>query len=486
LRGTLAQEALRTSFLQDKTVAYEELMLLHLERGDAASIRQAFAVAEQAKSRTLVDLLAGVIESSASSSSDSERGTHLQQLQADLHAIYNQFLGTGELADALSISELHQRAIHLEQQIRQLQLKEVGHVQGGDEMTARLPTETLQQELPADLTTLAYHIVGDEILAFVHRGETIQVVRHLSRATVIQQLLQRLNVQWNRFRAGQRFAQRHMAQLEQSTRRVLADLYRELLRPVVPLLPEAAVGATPPKLLVVPHGVLHQVPFHALHDGQQYWIDAYELSYAPSVTVFNLCQQRTRRGPHSGLVVGVPDDLIPSVTAEAEVVTQQLRAAQVETASLVETSATLHALREKAVRCDILHIACHGLFRADNPMFSALKLYDGWLTAADVMQLDLAGSLVTLSACESGRGQVLLGDEVIGLPRAFLGAGSATLVVSLWLAEDETTAALMAEWYAQLGQNIEPVAALRAAQLAVKALHLHPYFWAPFVLMGKR
>jgi CHAT domain-containing protein len=119
-------------------------------------------------------------------------------------------------------------------------------------------------------------------------------------------------------------------------------------------------------------------------------------------------------------------------------------------------------------------------------MFSALKLHDGWLTAADVMQLDLKDILVTLSACESGRSTVLQGDEVIGLPRAFLGAGAAAVVVSLWLVQDESTVTLMTHWYNGLNEGMGRATALRAAQRALRERHPHPYYWAPFVLIGQR
>jgi CHAT domain-containing protein len=153
---------------------------------------------------------------------------------------------------------------------------------------------------------------------------------------------------------------------------------------------------------------------------------------------------------------------------------------------LEEEAATVAAFTEAAPLHNVLHLACHGLFRADNPIFSSLKLYDGWLTAANVMPLRLDGALVTLSACESGRSQVLLGDEVVGLTRGFLGAGAATLVVTLWLVQDETTATLMADWYHRLRQGQSPTAALRAAQQALRETYRHPYFWAPFTVVGKR
>ena len=195
-----------------------------------------------------------------------------------------------------------------------------------------------------------------------------------------------------------------------------------------------------------------------------------------------LCQGRKERRSGRMLIVGVADALIPAVTTEVQTVAEHLNGATVR----LNEQATLKTLQREAPGCDLVHLACHGLFRADNPMFSALKLHDGWLTAAEVMQLDLTGALVTLSACESGRSQVVAGDEIIGLTRAFLGAGAATLVVSLWLVQDETTAALMGSWYAQLRHRMGRAAALRAAQLALKARYTHPYYWAPFVLVGKR
>ena len=119
-------------------------------------------------------------------------------------------------------------------------------------------------------------------------------------------------------------------------------------------------------------------------------------------------------------------------------------------------------------------------------MFSSLKVGDGWLAARDVIRLDLAGALVTLSACESGRNEVYAGDELMGLTRAFLGAGATTLVASLWLVQDETTAELMENWYEHLSEGVGRATALRNAQLALKDKFPHPYYWAPFVLIGQR
>ncbi|MBI3241835.1 MAG: CHAT domain-containing protein [Chloroflexi bacterium] len=482
LRGILSQEMARTSFVRDKTAAYEDLVQLHLARGGEENTWQAFAVAERAKSRALVDLLTGVVDARAAIPTDPELAAQLQLKQAGLESVYNELLsGQGKAA----LSELYGRAVKLEQEISRLRLQVTAAAPApAGQFDGPLTPEALQQQLPSDAILVTYYICGDEVLAFVGIRGKLKVARRLGLASSAQKLAQKLAMQWERFRAGPGFVARHMPQLEQSTQRVLAALYDELIAPLETIWAgSTGETASPPKLVVVPHGILHQVPFHALFDGKQYLIDRFEISYAPSLTVWALCQKRTAPPARKALVFGVADSLIPAAAAEAKAVAQHLDGVTVRTR---ETEATLAALQAEASGCSVLHLACHGLFRADNPMFSSLRLHDGWLMAVDAMQFELSGALVTLSACESGRSQVMAGDEIIGLTRAFLGAGASTLVVSLWLVQDETTMTLMGNWYEQLKRGTGRAAALRAAQLSLKAVHPHPYYWAPFVLVGQR
>lgn len=482
LRGGLAYEAMRTSFLHDKVAAYEDLTLLYLTLGDDHTQR-AFGIAERAKSRTLVDMLTGVIDAPAAGPHDPELAARLQLLQADLSAIYNELMGdTGKVLGEAQVASLYARASTLELDISRLRLLAAPAATAPVWWGAPLLLEDIQATLPPATLLVAYHIIGDEIMAFVGNASELHARRRLGTVPAIQQLLQRLAMQWDRFHVGRAFVELHMRQLEQSAQRVLAALYQALFAPLEPLIAQLAPGAGPHKLAIIPHGLLHQVPLHALYDGQGYLIDRYEISYAPSATVLALCQQRTARVAGRRLVVGVAGPQIPAVAGEVRAVAEELGGAQIQ----LDEQATLATLLRDAPGCATLHIACHGLFRADNPMFSALKLADGWLTATDVLPLDLDGALVTLSACESGRGKVIGGDEIVGLTRAFFGAGATTLVVSLWVVQDETTAELMSNWYAQLRAQAAPAQALRGAQLAIKAAHPHPYYWAPFVLSGKR
>jgi CHAT domain-containing protein/tetratricopeptide (TPR) repeat protein len=486
LRGTVTHEAVRTSFLRDKTVAYEELMAVHLNQEDEEGALQAFAVAEQAKSRALADLITGVVEKeSTGGSADIQLEEQIRALQADLNSTYNLLLG-GDNEDGMPLQKLRRRAVELEREINRLRLRTVANTTT-DPFAASMLSGRTRQETPSDVPLLAYHIVGDEIVAFVSTRDGIRVARNFGSVTAVARLLRRLNKQWNRFRPGREFAEQHMALLERSTQQVLASLYAELMSPLEVLLDEVSRSAhrgntAPQKLVIVPHGLLHQVPFHALFDGEQYLLERFEISYAPSTRIYSLLQKRARKKSDKALVMSVADPLIPAVTDEARAVARQLPGAEV----LSDRRATVNALRAKAPDCAVLHLACHGMFRADNPMFSALKLHDGWLAATEAMQLDLEGALVTLSACESGRSQIFAGDELIGLMRAFLGAGASTLGVSLWLVQDKTTAWLMEKWYEQLRDGVGRAAALRSAQLALKEKLPHPYYWAPFILIGQR
>jgi CHAT domain-containing protein len=376
---------------------------------------------------------------------------------------------------------LGRRARDLEQELSHLRLETASGTQALGIGKSSLTLRQIQQQLPGDLTLLSYHLCGDEVLAFVVTQEAIRVVRHMATPAAVEEQIALLAAHWNHLRMSGIFIERHMAALERNAQRILQRLYHALVAPLAEIA-GLEVGDPLQRLVIVPHGLLHQVPFQALYDGERYLIEMAELSYAPSATILTLCQERMARPWSRLLVMGVADPAIPAVEAETRAIAQTFPEAEI----LMNEQANLGDLRSNVSRCAILHLACHGVFRADNPMFSALKLYDGWLTAAESVQLDLDGALVVLSACESGRGAVLAGDETIGLVRAFLGAGAATLAVSQWLVQDDTGAMLMAEWYARLARGQSLTASLRAAQLALKSSHPHPYYWAPFVLIGSR
>ncbi len=138
---------------------------------------------------------------------------------------------------------------------------------------------------------------------------------------------------------------------------------------------------------------------------------------------------------------------------------------------------------------DIVHFACHGeTVESGDPMQSCLRLTpdennDGRLTAAEIFNLKLNAQLVILSGCETGRGELWGADEMIGLTRSFLYAGTPCLMVSLWKVDDNATCLLMGNFYDNLATSGK-AEALRAAQIKTMQTKKHPYYWAAFYLVG--
>jgi CHAT domain-containing protein len=235
------------------------------------------------------------------------------------------------------------------------------------------------------------------------------------------------------------------------------------------------------RLILVPYGPTHGVPFHALFDGNQHLAERFEVWTAPSSSLLGLCAERVRASVEavSALAVGYSAGSLPAVIDEARDV-----AALLGGRCFVQDGATRAAVLANADRHDIVHLAAHGEARLDNPLFAHIVLADGQLTMADVFNMRLKGALVTLSACETGRVAVVGGDELVGLSRGFLFAGASTLVQSLWRVDDRATAELMHCFYDRLRVGEAPGVALRAAQRTFIEQGAHPYMWAPFQVVG--
>jgi CHAT domain-containing protein len=264
--------------------------------------------------------------------------------------------------------------------------------------------------------------------------------------------------------------------LARNARGVLRSLYRLLLEPVAAALEGRRA------VQIIPYGVTHAVPWHALFDGERHLLQRVEVAVSPSSAVLQLCEGRRRRRwrGQGALVMGYSDGgRLPAVGPEVQGVVTVLGGQ-----CYAEGEATRARLIEQAPRYDQIHLAAHGEARLDRPEFAHLKLADGQLSMTDVFNLSLDGALVTLSACETGRSVVTGGDELIGLARGFLYAGAATLVQSLWRVEDGSTARLMERFYGRLQQGAPAGTALRQAQLDLLGEGAPPYVWAPFQLVG--
>ena len=180
-------------------------------------------------------------------------------------------------------------------------------------------------------------------------------------------------------------------------------------------------------------------------------------------------------------MLAVADKTTPYINEEVAALRELLPKARV----FVGAEAREDKLRQYGSSAGKIHIAAHGIFRADNPKFSSLRLGDSWVLLFDIFNLQLGAELTTLSACETGMNAVWEGDELLGLAGGFLYAGTPSLVVSLWTVNDRSTAQLMRRFYQGLKSGFSKSRAIQEAVLEVKARFPHPYYWAPFILMGK-
>ena len=303
--------------------------------------------------------------------------------------------------------------------------------------------------------------------------ETIKITA-ISVVSRVIHFLHLLRFQLSKFRMGTAYAHRFEQPLLSATHSHLEALCAELIAPIREHL-------NAKHLVFVPHGALHFLPFHALRYGDEYLCDAHTISYAPSATVFALCQEKTGNDMANSLVMGIPDERAPHILNEVQSVATLLP----HTELFLGSKATAEILRERGSASSLLHIATHGTYRQDNPMFSGIRLGDGYLNLYDLYQIRLPAKLVTLSGCATGMNFVSAGDELLGLQRGLFCAGASSLLLSLWDVHDESTSALMQVFYKSYIQTGDMAGALQSAMKQLRQQSPHPYFWAPFVLVGK-
>ena len=477
VRSRAVAAELKVAFLADKADVYERLVGLLVREPSSSTVSEAFRYVERSKSRALLDdLLAGPAASAQS------RRSRVTRLSKRVKALRNQ-LSTAYLTvyegnavpqdDSLSSTEKGHSIADLEkalaQATRDLELARADDARRGQVDEAALA----ETPLPPGDVLIEYYCVGADLLAFVRRGADVEL-RMVAAVEDIEALVDKLSFQIGKCALGAEYVMGNLDNLRRGIDRCLQSLYRQVIGPIEDLLHQGD------RLIVVPHGALHGLPFHAFHDGEGYLVDRYAITVAPSAAVMHACRQIARPIGDRAMVVGIDDPGLPMVPREVEAISRTWESAKVA----LGPRATSRVLRRHIGTFDVLHLATHGVFRADNPSFSSIKLADAWLTVRDLAELARGAQLVTLSACETGVNGLAAGDEVIGLTRGLLGAGCSAVVASLWTVSDESTSRLMERFYASLRQGTAPAVALREAMLEIRRQYDHPYFWAPFMVIG--
>jgi CHAT domain-containing protein len=265
-------------------------------------------------------------------------------------------------------------------------------------------------------------------------------------------------------------------------------LHKWLITPIQEHLPPAD-SDSPPRLGIIPHDLLHYLPFGLLYDGENTLLDGYTLFYGPSVSSLRFIFEKRHPDADTLLAFANPDapgaPHLHYAVEEAQAV-----ATLYGTQPFIGSDATEGRFKAQAGEYGVVHVAAHSDYNPQSPLFSAILLQtgedeDGRLETHEVFNLHLPqADLVVLSACETHLGELGAGDELVGLERAFVRAGSPSLLSTLWPVDDAATAALMERFYTHLRAGVPKAEALRLAQIETRAEHPEPYYWAGFVLVG--
>jgi CHAT domain-containing protein len=499
-RSLLEAEEYRQSFFEGELRPYASMMdvLLLAGRPD-----EAFNYSERARSRVFLDVIGSKVQLSRVKSGLLEEERTLQERIASIKARLS-----GEEEGETDRPVLRKQLTEAERaysaflaRVRKQDKEQVSLMS-----VEPLTLKEVQEFLDPQTTLVEFFISERNAFVFVVEKDKLQFVTvELPReklASLVKDLRESL------FTLGEK----------NNFDEASALLYKQLIEPLLPYI-------TGKELIIVPHDVLHYLPFHALvgPDGR-YLVEKYPVYYLSSASLLQFVKEKRKAGGEKVLAFGNPDLGDPEKNLEyAELEAKEVKAAYPESSVYIGKEATEEKSKTFSPNHDILHFATHAKLNEDDPLSSAVLLAregkeDGRLEVREIFGMALKANLVVLSGCETGLGKLSTGDELVGLTRAFIYAGTPSVVASLWSVDDSSTAQLMASFYRNL-KTMSKVEALRQAQLELirgegrsdmlarrgiggvgklgetpsaplsapgsnSVSTSHPYFWAPFILVG--
>jgi hypothetical protein len=282
-RAPLPAEEFRTAFLADKLMAYTEMVRLCLAEGTPSRVAEALGYVERARSRALVDMLVGTLPATPRPRDAFETSltTRLEMLHEELNWYYSQINRSDSEAVARgagTMTALYDAVREREAAISEITLQRRQRPAHGLTQAAPFDLIALMSDLGEETALVEYFSLDGELLAFVVTGDGIGVVRLSGAEADVEAVLRQFHFQLGALRHGVDRLRHHLPALLTRARDHLCTLYDWLLRPI-----EGLLGRR--RLLVVPHRVLHYVPFQALCDGFSYVIERREVGYAPSAAV---------------------------------------------------------------------------------------------------------------------------------------------------------------------------------------------------------
>jgi CHAT domain-containing protein len=496
---------------EERQAIYHEYADLLIEQG---KIDEGFNVTEQVKARALLGLIAAR-RTTASAIITDQQGK-LTELSRSIASLRTQLLASPiSMKQRAKIEqEIEESEFALEEAQAEAEMK-----QAGKRMAWFWPVAVgqVQQRLNPDRECMLEFFLGERrSFAWLISSNDVSLEILPGRQEIekaVTPFLAAINTKPNNL-----YLERRLTTQQELAEKLCDQLFGQLAGRLAP-------GK---RLIVVPDGILYYLPFETLRHNGRYLVEDHEISYLPSAGLLELLRDsksQAETGDKLDLLafgdpVFSPEGVKPKRGGDGIAATRQVLSAMdgfhldalPRTRDEVEEIAKLFApdrcrvflgkeSTEEAVkaaplrRYKRLHFATHGLLNERNSSRSAIVLTldndpheDGFLEVGEIAKLNLDCDLVVLSACQTGRGQLFSGEGIVGLSRAFLYAGAGSVVVSLWNVSDISTSELMKSFYQHLINNMGNAAALREAKLQMLRSGnetRHPYYWAPFIVVGK-
>ena len=481
MRSQIKVEEYKSGFIDDKLNIYYDLVDLYLRLKQPD---KALEIVERAKSRNFIDLLANR-DIKFSGKVSEEMLSDGQQLENEIRRVQNEISGlvvkgsniTG--AEEKNLGYLNKKLQDLKQQYQDflIELKSQ-NAELAEMVTVEPPDiDSLKIILPDSVMMLEYFYTENKFYTWAVTNKQIIAKQKDFQANELISQVDTL---------------RKALQQQKSIVHISQELYHLLIQPF-----ESEI-VHQNHIVIVPHGILHYLPFAALLDNnQKYLIERFSVSLAPSAMVLDICMDKGQ--PFISSEVWTPDILafgnpdLDNPQLELPFAEKEIESVQLlypNATSYLNNQATETIFKQSCQTPNMILLSCHGEFDAVNPLFSSLLLTsdeqnDGRLTAHEIFELDMNAYLVAMSACETGLAKVSVGDEIIGLSRSFIYAGSSSLLSSLWKVDDLATAVMIKRFFRYLKEGDSNARALQKAMDLVRSqINVHPVYWAAFNITG--
>ncbi len=459
-RSLLQNEEMRTLFFGQMTRTYDGIISALITAGKAD---KAFDYSERSRARAFIDVLGSKVNLSHGRASE----VVAQEMDLKRRIAAMELLREESDKDEgrEELGELKKDYNRFLERLRKEDLEHASLLS-----VEPLSLRDIQSRLQPNTALLEFHMLNDSVLVWTVRKEGTKVaIIPIGKKGIIGRV--------KRLRESVADARAEAPVVEAAR-----DLYEALLAPAGVRKGE--------QLIIVPHGILHYLPFHILlQPDNRYLLEDHTISYLSSAGLMRFTSDKQKKMQARILAFGNPDlgNLIYNLRyAEREA--RVIGTIYPQSEIYLGKEASLQRAERSLAGYGVIHFATHGEFSETNPLESSIMLAgddieSGRLKTEEIFTLNIDASLVVLSACETAIGKVNTGDEIIGLTRAFIYAGAPSVITSLWRVNDKATYLLMSSFYQNL-LTMGKAEALRSAQRSVMKDYQHPFYWGAFILNG--